>query len=155
MLVLVSHVRLLSTPWTVAHQAPLSMGFSRQEYGGGCHFLIQGILPSQGLNPGLLPCRKILYHFELQQMQQGSPFTSCPCISFSVVFYLPSSCSLRDLSSLIRDELGPLAEKAPSPNHWTAQESPGVLCFERKVFNILSTQRVIHVLRISMMSILD
>ena len=63
------------------------MGFSRQEYGGGCHFLNQGILPSQGLNPGLLPCRKILYHFELQQMQQGSRFASCPCINFSGVFY--------------------------------------------------------------------
>ena len=28
-------------PWTVAHQAPLPMGFSRQEYWGGCHFLLQ------------------------------------------------------------------------------------------------------------------
>ena len=27
-----SHVRLFETPWTVAHQAPLSVGFSRQEY---------------------------------------------------------------------------------------------------------------------------
>ena len=152
---LVGRVQLLSTPRTVAHQAPLSIGFSRQKYGGGCHFLIQGILPSQGLNPGLLPCRKILYRFELQQMQQGSPFASCPCINFSVVFYLPSSCSLWDLSSLIRDQLGPLAEKVPSPNHWATQESPGFLCFERTVFNNLSTQEEIHVLRISMMSVLD
>ena len=37
------HVRLFATPWTVAHQAPLSLGVSRQEYGGGCHFLRQGI----------------------------------------------------------------------------------------------------------------
>ena len=64
-LVLVARVRLFSTPQTVAHQAPLSMGFSRQEYGVGCHFLVQGILPTQGLNPALLHCRKILYHFEL------------------------------------------------------------------------------------------
>ena len=63
------------------------MGFSSQEYGGSCHFLVQGILPTEGLNPGLLPCRKILYHFELQQMQQGSRFASCPCINFSVAFY--------------------------------------------------------------------
>ena len=28
---LLSHVRLFATPWTIAHQAPLSMGFSRQE----------------------------------------------------------------------------------------------------------------------------
>ena len=30
-----SHVRLFETPWTAAHQAPLSMGFSRQEYWSG------------------------------------------------------------------------------------------------------------------------
>ena len=31
----VSHVRLLTTPWTAAYQAPLSMGFSSQEYWSG------------------------------------------------------------------------------------------------------------------------
>ena len=36
-----SRVRLLVTPWTAAHQAPPSMGFSRQEYWSGCHFLLQ------------------------------------------------------------------------------------------------------------------
>ena len=30
-----SHIRLSVTPWTAAHQAPLSMGFSRQEYWSG------------------------------------------------------------------------------------------------------------------------
>jgi len=35
-----SHVRLSATPWTAAHQAPLSMGFSRQEYRVACHFLL-------------------------------------------------------------------------------------------------------------------
>ena len=34
-----SRVRLFATPWTVAHQAPSSMGFSRQEYWGGLPFL--------------------------------------------------------------------------------------------------------------------
>ena len=33
-----SRVRLLATPWTVAHQAPPSMGFSRQEYWSGLPF---------------------------------------------------------------------------------------------------------------------
>ena len=42
------------TPWTVAHQAPLSMGFSRQEYWSGLYFLLQGIFPTQESNPGLL-----------------------------------------------------------------------------------------------------
>ena len=39
------------TPWTVAHQAPLSMEFSRQEYWRGCHSFLQGIFLTQGLNP--------------------------------------------------------------------------------------------------------
>ena len=43
-----SCVRLLDTLWTVAHQAPLSMGFPRQEYWSDCHFLLQGIFPTQG-----------------------------------------------------------------------------------------------------------
>ena len=129
------------TPWTVAHQAPLSVGFSRQEYwsglsfptpgifltqesnphllhwqasslslgktyfkferkkesevaqlcptllrphglqptsllhpwsflgkntGVGCHFLLQGIFPTQGLNRGLPHCRQTLYHLSHQ-----------------------------------------------------------------------------------------
>ena len=37
-----SHVRLLATPWTAAHQAPPSMGFSRQEHWSGCHRLLPG-----------------------------------------------------------------------------------------------------------------
>ena len=50
----------LATPRTVACQAPLSMGFSRQNTAEGCHFLLQGIFPSQGLNLGLLNRRCIL-----------------------------------------------------------------------------------------------
>ena len=52
-----SCVRLLVTPWTVAHQAPPSMEFSRQEYWSGCHFLLQGIFPIQRSNLGLQHCR--------------------------------------------------------------------------------------------------
>ena len=40
------------TPWTVAHQAPLSMGFSRQEYYSGLPFPSPGDLPDPGLEPG-------------------------------------------------------------------------------------------------------
>ena len=42
----------LVTPWTVAHQAPLSMGFSRQEYWSGLPFLSSGDLPDPGIEPG-------------------------------------------------------------------------------------------------------
>ena len=44
-----SHVRLFATPWTVAHQAPLSMGFSRQEYWSGLPFPSPGNLPDSGI----------------------------------------------------------------------------------------------------------
>ena len=54
----------LATLWTVAHQAPLSMGLSRQEYwSGGCHALLQGIFPTQRLNLPVLLGRRILYHW--------------------------------------------------------------------------------------------
>ena len=42
----------LATPWTVAHQAPLSMGFSRQEYWSGLPFPSPGDLPDPGIEPG-------------------------------------------------------------------------------------------------------
>ena len=38
------------TLWTVALQAPLSMGFPRKNTGVGCHFLLQGIILTKGLN---------------------------------------------------------------------------------------------------------
>ena len=38
-------------PWTVAHQAPLSMGFPRQEYWSGLPFPSSGNLPSPGIQP--------------------------------------------------------------------------------------------------------
>ena len=56
----ISRIRLFATPWTVAYQAPPSMGFSRQEYWSGCHFLLQGIFPTQGSNPGLQHSRQML-----------------------------------------------------------------------------------------------
>ena len=51
-----------ATPWTVAYQVPLSMGFSRQEYWNGCHFLLQEISLTQGSNLGLQHCRHTLCH---------------------------------------------------------------------------------------------
>ena len=44
-------VRLFVTPWTVAHQAPLSMEFSGQEYWSGLPFPTPGNLPDPGIEP--------------------------------------------------------------------------------------------------------
>ena len=49
---LLSHVQLFATPWTVAHQAPLFMGFSRHEYWSGLPFPSPGNLPNPGIKPG-------------------------------------------------------------------------------------------------------
>ena len=46
-----SRVRLFVTPWTVAYQAPPSMGFSRQEYWSGLPFPSPGDLPDPGIEP--------------------------------------------------------------------------------------------------------
>ena len=48
---LLSRVRLFSTPWTVAYQAPPSMGFSRQECWSGLPFPFPGDLPDPGIKP--------------------------------------------------------------------------------------------------------
>ena len=55
----------LETPWTVAHQAPLFMEFSRQEYWSGLPFLSQQDLPTQGSNLDLLHCRRMFLPTEL------------------------------------------------------------------------------------------
>ena len=47
-----SCIQLFAPPWTVAHQALLSMGFSRQEYWSGLPFPSPGGLPDPGIEPG-------------------------------------------------------------------------------------------------------
>ena len=54
------------SPWTAANQAPLSLGFSRQEYWSGQPFPSPGVFPTQGSNPALLCGRQILYHLSYQ-----------------------------------------------------------------------------------------
>ena len=48
---LLSRVRLFTTPWTVAYQAPPAMGFSRQEFWSGLPFPSPGDLPDPGIEP--------------------------------------------------------------------------------------------------------
>ena len=60
-------VQFFATPWTIARQALLSMGFSRQEYWSGLLqgiFLFQGIFPTQESNPNLL----LLLHWQVDSL---------------------------------------------------------------------------------------
>ena len=68
------------TQWTITHQAPLFMEFSRQEYWIGLPFPSPGDLPDQGSNASILNCRQILYclsHLERpyypRDSQESSP----------------------------------------------------------------------------------
>ena len=47
-----SHAQLFVTPWTVAHEAPISIEFSRQEYWSELPFSSPGDLPDPGIEPG-------------------------------------------------------------------------------------------------------
>ena len=79
----VYRVRLFATPWTVAYQAPPSMGFSRQECWSGLPFPSPGDLP----NPGLPHCRQTLYRLS----HQGSPGV-LKCVSLNPKVPWSSGC---------------------------------------------------------------
>ena len=57
-----------ATPWGAAHQAPWD--FPAKNIGVACHFLFRGIFPTQGLNPGLLNCRQILYQLTFPNIKK-------------------------------------------------------------------------------------
>ena len=58
----------LSTPWTIAHQALCPWDFPGKNTGVDCHFILQGIFPTQESNPGLLHCRQILYQLKYDEV---------------------------------------------------------------------------------------
>ena len=64
-----SPVQLSVTLWTIALQAPLSAGFSRQEHRVGCHSLLQGIFLMQGWHPHLL----CLLHWQADSLPLAPP----------------------------------------------------------------------------------
>ena len=74
------HVRHFLTLWTVAHQAPLSMGFSRQEYWSGLPCSPPGDLPNPGIEP-TFPVAPALQADSLLLSSQESPsvVNSMPC----------------------------------------------------------------------------
>ena len=115
-----------ATPWTVTHQAPLSMGFPRQEIGVGSHALFQGDLPDPGIKPTSLMSPALTGRFfttcstweawrnlkltlpnkglSFQGLEWGSEFISvpqtCRCAKVSP-WYLPSFELTRATVSLI------------------------------------------------------
>ena len=69
-----SYVRLFATLWTVAHQAPLSVGFSRQEYWSGVPCPSPGDLPDLGTEPASLMSPELAAgSLPLAPLGSGSP----------------------------------------------------------------------------------
>ena len=89
---LLSHVQLFVTPWTVAHQALLSMEFSRQEHWSGLTFLSPGDLPNPG---GIEPTSPAFQVDSLPLSHLGSPYNYI-VVSNSIPFL--SSCGFKLLS---------------------------------------------------------
>ena len=82
-----SWVQLSATLWTVAHQGPLSMGFSRQEYWSGLPCPSPGDFPDPGIERG--SCIGNLSHLD----HQGSP--SCVISAWLEIFFCFSSLSIQ------------------------------------------------------------
>ena len=68
-----SHVRLFESPWTVAHEAPPSMEFSRQEYWSWLSFLSPGDLPDPGIETGSPAMQVDAQMLYCSLSHQGSP----------------------------------------------------------------------------------
>ena len=101
-----SLVWLFATLWTVAHQAPLSMAFSRQECWSGLPCPPPGDLPDQGLKPGLLN----LLHWQAGSLPLVLPGKPCwnQCLStvlkilglLRIMLNLLYLCSIMEQQSL-------------------------------------------------------
>ena len=81
-----------ATPWTVAHQAPLSMGFSRQEYCSGLPIPSPGDLPNPGMNLDLPHYKQVLYHLS----HQGSQPTDYFITVLEMLYLLPIVNTVED-----------------------------------------------------------
>ena len=88
-----SRVQLFATPWTVAHQASLSMELSRQEYWSGLPFPSPGDLPNPGIEPGSPALQADSSPFEPPGKPCDTPllslFTSYSCLYEGILLFLP------------------------------------------------------------------
>ena len=90
-----SHVQLFVTPWTVAHQAPLSMGFSRQEHWSRLPFPPPGDFPDQGIKPAS-PVAPALQADSLYRLShQGSPQKQPILSNFYITTHIQSWWSIQ------------------------------------------------------------
>ena len=108
-----SHVQLFATLWTVAREAPLSMGFSRQECWSGLPFPSPGIFPTQGSTPiSYISCPGRLGSSPLVP-----PGKIPPLLAHSSLFSLQHG----EESTVITEQLG-----SPGDTGWTGWSPRGI-----------------------------
>ena len=93
-----SHVQLFEIPWTVAHQAPLSMGFSRQDYWSGLPFPPPGDHPDPGIKPTSLMSPALTDGLFITSIIWEAPMYMClykhiyeTYILYSIPFLIPTA----------------------------------------------------------------
>ena len=120
-----SCVQLLATPWPVAHQAPLSMGFSRQEYWSGLPCPPLGDLPHPGIEPASLMSPALAGRFG---HLQGSPLHNR-----SHYWNTVSQAKLSDYKSVRNDHLRLSAPKQKmTSDFYLNKDNPKWLNFKNK-----------------------
>ena len=92
-----SHVWLFAAAWTIAHQAPLSMEFSRQEYWNGLSFPTPGDLS----NPGFKLASPVLEGRFLTSEPPGKPYDTRNSLLFNYSF---SSCLQKTTTTTLKNE---------------------------------------------------
>ena len=129
MLGTLSHVQHFVTLWIVAPQAPLSMGFPRQDTGVGCRFLFLVIFLTQWSNPHLL-------HWQAHSLllsHQGSPTITC----IAVVVLVAQSClTLCDPVDYIAHQ-APLSVGFSRQEYWSGLPFP----FSNHMYSLLNYTR--------------
>ena len=128
-----SHVWLFVTPWSVAHQAPLPMGLSWQEYWSRLPFPSPRDFPNPGIEPKSLASLALADGF-LTSASHGEPYHSTQTWGKSIVLKFHREGGLvrknmsfwlhhlGDLSSPTSDWTWAPSVRALSPNHWKARE---------------------------------
>ena len=91
-----SHVQLSVTPWTVACQALLSMGFSRQEYWSGLRCPPPGDLPNTGIKPVSLPSPALAHRFFYHWRHPGRTSDWIDCAYRKISKILTHSSFMRE-----------------------------------------------------------
>ena len=93
-----SHVQLFATLWTIVHQAPLSMGFSRQEYWSGLPCPPPADLPNPGIEPATLMSRTLAGQFFTTSATWEALLTICSAAAAKSLQSYPTLCDPMDCS---------------------------------------------------------